>query len=70
VALSIKRGGTLRDLTLKDLQTASKLFRSDALRCLDARRSLAARTAEGAPSPQRVAARLAWWRQHLSGRAQ
>jgi argininosuccinate lyase len=70
VALSIKRGGTLRDLSLKDLQTASKLFRPDALRCLDARRSLAARTAEGAPSPKRVAARLAWWRKHLSGRAQ
>ena len=69
VALSIKRGGTLRDLTLKDLQTASKLFRPDALRCLYARRSLAARTAEGAPSPKRVAARLAWWRKHLSGRA-
>jgi argininosuccinate lyase len=69
VALSIKRGGTLRDLTLKDLQTASKLFRADALRCLDARRSLAARTAEGAPSPRRVAARLAWWRKSLSVRS-
>ena len=69
VALSIKRGGTLRDLTLKDLQTASKLFRPDALRCVDARRSLAARTAEGAPSPKRVAARLSWWRKHLSSRA-
>jgi len=68
VALSIKRGVTLRDLTVKDLQTASKLFRADALQCLDARRSLAARTAEGAPSPKRVAARLAWWRKHLSSR--
>ena len=68
VALSIKRGVTLRDLTVKDLQTTSKLFRADALQCLDARRSLAARTAEGAPSPKRVAARLAWWRKHLSSR--
>ena len=68
VALSIKRGVTLRDLTVKDLQTASTLFRADALQCLDARRSLAARTAEGAPSPKRVAARLAWWRKHLSSR--
>jgi argininosuccinate lyase len=66
VALSIKRGVTLRELTIKDLQGASALFRADALRCLDAQRSMAARTAEGAPSPQRVAARLAWWRKHLS----
>jgi argininosuccinate lyase len=66
VALSIKRGVTLRDLSLADLQGASKLFASDALRCLDARRSLAARTAEGAPSPNRVTARLAWWRKHLA----
>lgn len=65
VALSIKRGGTLRDLTLKDLQAASRHFKADAMKCLDARRSLQARTAEGAPSPKRVAARLAWWRKRL-----
>ncbi|MGA1128555.1 MAG: argininosuccinate lyase, partial [Chthoniobacterales bacterium] len=69
VALSIKRGVTLRELTLKDLQTTSKLFRADALRSLDVSRSLAARKAEGAPSPARVAARLAVWRRQLSGPA-
>lgn len=66
VALAITRGCSLRDLELKDLRTGSKLFAADALRCLDARRSLAARTAEGAPSPRRVAARLAWWRKRLA----
>ena len=69
VALSIKREVTLRDLTLEDLQGASRLFRPDALRCLDARRSLASRTTEGSPSPKRVASRLAWWRKHLSSLA-
>jgi argininosuccinate lyase len=66
VGLSIKRGVTLRELTLKDLQSASRLFRADALRVLDAKRSLQSRTAEGAPSPRRIAARLAWWRKRLA----
>jgi argininosuccinate lyase len=66
VGLSVKRGLTLRELTLQDLQAASKLFRADALRVLDAKRSLQARTAEGAPSPRRVATRLAFWRKRLA----
>ena len=66
VGLSVKRGVTLRELTLKELQAASKLFRADALRILDAKRSLQMRTAEGAPSPRRVASRLAWWRKRLA----
>ena len=66
VGSSVSRGVSLRELSLKDLQAASELFRSDALRVLDARRSLQARTAEGAPSPKRVAARLAWWRKRLA----
>lgn len=66
VAASVKRGITLRELTVADLRAASKLFRADALRVLDARRSLQARTAEGAPSPRRVAARLALWRRRLA----
>lgn len=66
VALSIRRGSSLRDLSDADLRAASKLFGSDARTCLEAPRSLAARTAEGAPSPKRVAARLAWWGKHLA----
>ena len=66
VALSVKRGISLRELSLQDLKAASRLFGADALRCLDAKRSLAARTAEGAPSPRRVAARLAFWRKRLA----
>jgi argininosuccinate lyase len=66
VGLSVKRGVTLRELTLEDLHSVSKLFRADALRVLDAKRSLQARTAEGAPSPRRVASRMAWWRKRLA----
>jgi argininosuccinate lyase len=66
VGLSVQRGVGLRELTLQDLQAASRLFRADALRVLDAKRSLQARTAEGSPSPRRVAARLAWWRRRLA----
>ena len=66
VALSVQHGVTLRDLSLGDLQAESKLFKADAMKCLDAARSLRARTAEGAPSPKRVAARLAWWGKRLA----
>ena len=51
VALSLQRGVSLRELTLRDLQAVSKFFRAEALAILDARRSMKARTAEGAPSP-------------------
>ena len=66
VALSVQRGVTLRDLSLGDLQAESKLFKAGAMKCLDAARSLRARTAEGAPSPKRVAARLVWWGKRLA----
>ena len=66
VALSVQHGVTLRDLSLGDLQAESKLFKAGAMKCLDAARSLRARTAEGAPSPKRVAARLAWWGKRLA----
>ncbi len=66
VALSVSRGVSLRELSAVDFAAASKLFGPDATALLDARRSLHARTAEGAPAPQRVAERLAWWRKHLS----
>jgi argininosuccinate lyase len=69
VGLSVERGVTLRDLTAKDLQAASGLFGPDAMDCLDARRSLAARQAEGAPSPERVAERLSWWKKQLAAAA-
>ena len=69
VALSVERGVSLRDLSVGDFQAVSSLFRADVVGLLDARHSLAARTAEGAPSPARVAGRLAWWHEHLASAA-
>ena len=66
VALAAARGITLRELTDDDLLAASPMFEPGALKILDARRSLDARTAEGAPSPARVSARLDYWRAHLA----
>jgi argininosuccinate lyase len=66
VALSLDRGVSLRELSVADFQAVSPLFGTEAASLLDARRSLAARTTEGAPSPVRVAERLSWWRQHLA----
>ncbi len=66
VALSAAQGVTLRELGDETMQAASPLFETGVLAMLDARRSLAARKAEGAPSPERVAERLNWWRKHLA----
>ena len=66
VALSASRGVTLRELSAEDLQMACPLFDADATDRLQAARSLAARTAEGAPAPVRVEERLTWWRERLA----
>lgn len=66
VALSAAQGVTLRELSDEAMQAASPLFETGAVAMLDARRSLAARQAEGAPSPERVTERLHWWHKHLT----
>lgn len=66
VALAAERGVSLRELGEQDLAAASNLFGVGATALLQAAESLEARTAEGAPSPERVAGRLAWWREHLA----
>lgn len=66
VALAVARGISLRELPAADFMAASSLFGADVPGLLNARRSLQARAAEGAPAPQRVAERLSWWRKHLS----
>lgn len=66
VGLSVERGVSLRDLSPEDLRSACPLFGPEAKDRLDARLSLSLRTAEGAPSPDRVSERLLWWRRHLA----
>jgi argininosuccinate lyase len=61
VALSGRRNVALDQLTLEDYRTASRVFEADVHALFDVRRSLAARLAPGAPSPEHVAARLRHW---------
>jgi argininosuccinate lyase len=53
-------------MSLGDLQAVSPLFDVDLASVFDVRRSLAARQAIGAPSPENVAARIQHWRTRLS----
>ena len=57
---------TLDRMSLGDLQAVSPLFDVDLASVFDVRRSLAARQAIGAPSPENVAARIQHWRTRLS----
>jgi len=66
----VRRAGetnrTLDRMSLGDLQAVSPLFDVDLASVFDVRRSLAARQAIGAPSPENVAARIQHWRTRLS----
>ncbi|MEY2526463.1 MAG: argininosuccinate lyase [Verrucomicrobiota bacterium] len=65
VRLAGETNRTLDRMSLGDLQAASPLFDADLASVFDVRRSLAARKAIGAPSPENVAARLEYWRKLL-----
>jgi argininosuccinate lyase len=55
----------INEVALTELKKFSPLFDVDVANVFDARRSLAARTAIGAPSPENVAAQIARWRAKL-----
>jgi argininosuccinate lyase len=57
---------TLDRMSLGELQAISPLFDVDLASVFDVRRSLAARQAIGAPSPENIAARIQHWRTRLS----
>ena len=59
VALCAERRCELPDLTLADYQALSPAFEADVFAVLTVEKSMAARQAVGAPSPQNVAAQLA-----------
>ena len=65
VALCTQRGCDLPQLTLADYQSISPVFAADVFAMLTVEKSMAARQAIGAPSPQNVAAQLARWRAAL-----
>ena len=67
VALAAARGLPLNDLPSEDCLAASPLLTPETIQSVfSLKAALAARTAAGAPSPQRVAERLAWWNELLS----
>ena len=66
VALCAERRCELPDLTLADYQALSPAFEADVFPVLTVEKSMAARQAVGAPSPQNVAAQLARWKGLLS----
>ena len=55
----------LSNISLFEMQEASRLFEEDVLKVFDVRGSLAKRTAIGAPSPENVSAQIARWRSLL-----
>jgi argininosuccinate lyase len=62
VALCAEKMTDLRGLTIADYRSLSAKFDADVFDMLDAAKSLAARQAIGAPSPENVAAQLKKWR--------
>ncbi len=65
VALCQQRGCELPQLTLADYQAISPAFAADVFDMLRLEKSMAARQAIGAPSPDNVAAQLARWKARL-----
>jgi argininosuccinate lyase len=66
VALCAERKCELPELSLADYQALSPAFEADVHDVLRVEKSMAARQAIGAPSPQNVAAQLARWQQVLA----
>ena len=65
VANVIDKGTKLNAIALADLKKLSPLFGVDIADVFDVRRSLAARRAIGAPSPENVKAQIKSWRNQL-----
>lgn len=65
VADALQKKAKLNTIALRDLKKHSRLFDVDVARVFDVRRSLAARTATGAPSPKNVKAQIKSWREKL-----
>src|SRR5438876_1932911 len=65
VANAIDKGANLNAIAPADLKKLSPLFAVDIADVFDVRRSLAARRAIGAPSPENVKAQIKSWRNQL-----
>jgi argininosuccinate lyase len=67
VAEAVGKKTNLRGIPLSKLKRLSPLFDSDVAKVFDLRRSLSARRAIGAPSPDNVKAQIKRWRKQLRG---
>ncbi len=67
VALCAQKQCELPQLTLADYQSLSPAFSADIFTILTVEKSMSARQAIGAPSPQNIAAQLARWQAALGG---
>ena len=68
VAHGAKAKVPLNQIPIAELKKVSPLFDVDVASLFDVRRSLAARTATGAPAPRNIAAQIARWRKLLHER--
>ena len=68
VAHGAKAKVPLNQIPIAELKKVSPLFDVDVANLFDVRRSLAARTATGAPAPGNIAAQIARWRKLLRDR--
>jgi len=66
VAESAAKKTPLDQVPLAEMKKFSPLFDTDVTKIFDVRRSLAARRAIGAPSPENVAGQIARWKKHLT----
>jgi argininosuccinate lyase len=65
VAHGAKAKLPLNQIPIAELKKVSPLFDVDVARVFDVRRSLAQRSAIGAPSPKNIAAQIQRWREYL-----
>ena len=65
VALAEKAGKQLNELTLSDLQSVEKHFKSDALKVFELKEALGRRNLTGAPGQEQVRKQLSRWRKVL-----
>jgi len=65
VATAVAQGTKLNAIALADLKKLSPQFDVDVVGVFDVRRSLGARRAIGAPSPENVKAQIKSWRERI-----
>lgn len=65
VRIASERRISIADLSVAEMREVSHVFDAEALKVFHMDRALAARSAQGAPSPENVSAQLTRWRIHL-----